>query len=80
MQTTIALALLLCCQSVLAELTVRYSRVKGGNGSIRAEIMTEGGRVVGTGYSKQTGSRKNRKDQALDEALDDAEKNIEEGK
>lgn len=64
MKTTIALALILLSQSAFAGLTVRYSKVKGGNGSIRAEIMTAGGKVLGTGYSEQTGSRGDKKDQA----------------
>lgn len=77
MKKTLLLTLFLVSNIALAELTVRYSPVKGGNGRIRAEIMTADGEVLGTGYSEKTGSRKNKKSDALDGALDDAEENLE---
>ena len=75
MKSALFLTLLLASNLALAELTVRYSVVKGGQGRIRAEIMNEDGAVLGTGYSEKAGSRKNKKSEALDEALDDAEEN-----
>lgn len=77
MRFTLFLSILMMANIAFAELTVRYSSVKGGNGRIRAEIMTADGEVLGTGYSEKSGSRSSKKSDALDEALDDAEENQE---
>ena len=54
---------------------VKYTKVERPNGDkvIRAEIVNQDGHVVATGHSGTEGSRKDKKNEALEEAVDDLE-------
>jgi hypothetical protein len=54
---------------------IKYTKVKQQDGDkvMRAEIINQDGHVVATGHSGSEGSRKDKKSEALEEAVDDLE-------
>ena len=67
------LVVLTILSSVASALDIKYTRTKTQDGDkvIRAELVDQYGNVVATGHSSGEGSRKEKKKDALEDAVDD---------